>query len=230
MSEKLALQKRDVSGKKVKALRRQGLVTSVVYGKGMTPVLTQSEYNPTEAAVRIAGYHSPIDLTIGGKAQLAMVKSVDVDPVRRSILNIEFQGISADEVVWAETPITLAGLGSSEAERLHFSILQVLEVVEIKAKPADLPEALTIDVTGMAEVGESVTLGDIKLPKGVEFAEKEIDLGQVVANVYDPVAEAEAQAKADEEAAKAAAETVATEETPAENAEAPAEEEAPKTE
>jgi large subunit ribosomal protein L25 len=220
-----------VSGKKVKALRRQGLITSVVYGKGITPILTQSEYNPTEAAVSVAGYHSPINLDIDGKAQLAMVKNVDIDPVRRTILNIEFQGISADEVVLAETPITLVGLGSSEAERLHFSILQVLETVEIKAKPADLPEALEIDVTALANVGDGVNLGDIKLPKGVEFAEKEINLEQVVANVYDPIAEAEAQAKADEEAAKA---TAGAEEAPAEEATATTEgapaEDAPKAE
>ncbi|MDR2336708.1 MAG: 50S ribosomal protein L25 [Candidatus Nomurabacteria bacterium] len=229
MSEKLALQKRDVSGKKVKALRRQGLVTSVVYGRGITPILTQSEYNPTETAVTVSGYHSPINLTIDGKAQLAMVKNVDIDPVHRTILNIEFQGISADEVVWAEAPITLIGLGNSEAEKLHFSILQVLESVEVKAKPADLPEALEIDIVNLASVGDNVTLGDIKLPKGVEFAEKDIDLGQVVANVYDPIAEAEAQAKADEEAAKAAAETApATEEISA--TEAPATEEATKAE
>ncbi|MDR2063519.1 MAG: 50S ribosomal protein L25 [Candidatus Nomurabacteria bacterium] len=227
MSEKLALQKRDVSGKKVKALRRQGLVTSVVYGKGIAPILTQSEYNPTEAAVTVSGYHSPIDLTIDGKAQLAMVKNVDIDPVRRTILNIEFQGISADEVVWAETPIALVGLGNSEAEKMHFSILQVLESVEVKAKPADLPEALEIDITHLASVGDSVTLGDIKLPKGVEFAEKDVDLEQVIANVYDPIAEAEAEAKADEEAAKAAATETAAEEAPA--AEAPTES-APKAE
>ena len=90
MSEdKLALAKREVSGKKVKTLRDQGLIPSVVFG-GEAPVLTQSEYNPTEKAIRIAGYHSPIELTVDGKAQMVLVKDVAFDPVSHKILNVEF--------------------------------------------------------------------------------------------------------------------------------------------
>lgn len=63
---KLALAKREVAGKKVKNLREQGIIPSVVFGEG-EPVLTQSVYNETEKAVREAGYHSPIDLTIDGR-------------------------------------------------------------------------------------------------------------------------------------------------------------------
>ena len=87
---KLALEKREITGKKLKALRAKGLVPSVVYG-GKEPVLASSEYVPTEKVLEKAGYHSPIDLDIAGKKQLAIVKDVHIDPVsllvRLSILS-----------------------------------------------------------------------------------------------------------------------------------------------
>ena len=80
---KLALEKREITGKKLKALRAKGIIPSVVYG-GKEPVLASSEYVPTEKVLEKAGYHSPIDLDIAGKKQLAIVKDVHIDPVSRS--------------------------------------------------------------------------------------------------------------------------------------------------
>lgn len=219
--EKLALAKREVSGKKVKSLREQGLIPSVVFG-GKEPIMTQSVYNETEKAVRIAGYHSPIDLTIDGKKQMALVKNVAMDPVKRKILNIEFQAISANEVVEATTPIKLVGFESSDASKAHLVLSQVLEEIDIKAKPADLPEAIELDASKLATVEDGLTVADIVLPAGVEFADKELDKELPIANVYDPAAEA-AEREAQAEADKAADEAKAAEEAAA--AEAPAEEE-----
>ena len=219
--EKLALAKREVSGKKVKNLREQGLIPSVVFG-GKEPVMTQSAYNETEKAVRIAGYHSPIDLTIDGKKQMALVKNVAMDPVKRKILNIEFQAISANEVVEATTPIKIVGFESSDANKAHLVLSQVLEEIDVKAKPADLPEAIEIDASKLATIEDGLTVADIVLPAGVEFADKELDKELPVANVYDPATEA-AEREAQAEADKAADEAKAAEEAAA--AEAPAAEE-----
>ena len=219
--EKLALAKREVSGKKVKNLREQGLIPSVVFG-GKEPIMTQSAYNETEKAVRIAGYHSPIDLTIDGKKQMALVKNVAMDPVKRKILNIEFQAISANEVVEATAPIKLVGFETSDANKAHLVLSQVLEEIDIKAKPADLPEAIEIDASKLATVEDGLTVADIVLPAGVEFADKELDKELPVANVYDPAEEA-AEREAQAEADKAADEAKAAEEAAA--AEAPAAEE-----
>lgn len=211
--EKLALAKREVSGKKVKTLREQGLIPSVVFG-GEAPVLTQSSYNETEKAVRIAGYHSPVDLTVDGKAQMALVKNVAFDPVSHKILNVEFQAISADEVVEATTPIKLVGFESSDASKAHLVLSQVLEEIDVKAKPADLPESIEIDASKLATVEDGITIADIVLPKGVELADKELDKELAIANVYDPAAEA-AERDAKAEADKAADEAKAAEDAAA---------------
>lgn len=219
---KLALAKREVSGKKVKNLREQGIIPSVVFGNG-EPVLTQSVYNETEKAIREAGYHSPIDLTIDGKSQMALVKNVDIDPVKRLIRNIEFQAISANEVVEATTPIKVVNFETSDASKAHLVLSLVLEEIDVKAKPADLPEAIEVDASKLATVEDGLTVADIVLPKGVEFADKELDKELPIANVYDPAAEA-AEREAKAEADKAADEAKAAEDAAAAEAtEAPAE-------
>ena len=224
---KLTLKKREVKGKKIKALRAEGLIPSVVYGD-KEPILASSEYVATEKVLLNAGYHSPIDLDVDGKKKLAIVKDVQVDPVSRKIVNIEFQAISADEVVEATTPIVIVNFEASEASKIyHFAMTQTMEEIDVKAKPADLPKELTVDATALKEVDDKITIADIKLPSGVEFADKELSSEQVVASLYDPAAEAAAR---EAEAAAAAENAVEAADVPSENGSKPEEEAAEKTE
>lgn len=202
MSENtLTLEKRTETGKKLKTLRAADKIPSVIYGGQSEPILAASDYNATEKILLAAGYHSTVDLDIAGKKQLAIVKNIDIDPVTRRIMNVEFQAVSADEVIEATAPIVLTGFETSEATKLHYVVLQVMEEIEVKAKPAELPEEVTIDASGLAKLGDKLTVGDIKLPKGVELADKELSPDQVVANLYDPAAEAAAREAAEKEAA-----------------------------
>ena len=186
MSEdKLSLAKREVTGKKVKNLREQGLIPSVVFG-GKEPILTQSEYIATEKALEKVGYHSPLDLDIDGKKQMALVKVVHLDPVKQSIINIEFQAISADEVVEATTPIEIVNFEQSDANKAHLVLSVIMEEIDVKAKPADLPEAIVVDASGLKTIEDDIKISDLPLPKGVELADKELDPELIVANVYDP--------------------------------------------
>ena len=202
---KLALDKRELTGKKLKSLREKGFIPSVVYG-GKEPVLASSEYVATEKVLEGAGYHSPIDLDIAGKKSLAIVKDVAIDPVSRKILNVEFQAIKANEVVEATTPIVIVNFEASDASKLyHFAMTQAIEEIDVKAKPADLPKELEIDASKLATVEDKIVISDLALPEGVVLADKEIDPEQVIASLYDPAAEAAArEAEAEEEAVDAA--------------------------
>ena len=211
MSNQLSLEKRTIQGKQLKSLRRAGQIPSVVYGAG-DPILTTSEYIATDRVLREAGYHSPIQLTIAGQPQLAITKTVAIDPVSRRIISVEFQAISADEVVEATTPIRVINFENSEAAKLHLVIMPVLEEIEVKAKPSDLPEELTADGSKLATTEDRLTIADLILPSGVELADKELDPTTVIANVFDSAAEAAARDAADEQAE---AESTETPETPA---------------
>ena len=184
----LKLEERTVSGKKVTELRQQGLVPSVVYGGKAEPANMQSGVVETTKAARAAGKHSPVHLVINGKKSLAMIKDVDIDPVRHHVRHIAFHTIKQNDIITAEVPIHLVGQGESEAEKAGLVVLQAIEHVMIKAKPASLPEALELSIAELATTEDKLTLADITLPEGVEFNDNEQDQELVVANVYEPSA------------------------------------------
>jgi large subunit ribosomal protein L25 len=215
----LTLAVRDQQGKKVSGLRRDGFVPGVVYGEGFDPILVKSEYGVIDKVVREAGKHTPVHITVDGKKKITLIKDIARDPVRSRILNVSFHAVKASDVVHAEVPIHLVGEGESPAERAGLIVLQAIETVDIKARPADLPDALEVSIAGLATDEDKITLADITLPAGVEYADVEQDLELVVANVYEPAA-----LEAANEAAAGDA-TIDTE-VEAENGEAPAETEA----
>ena len=220
---KLSLEKRTVAGKKLAGLRADGFIPSVIYGNG-EPILAQSIYNDTEKVLRSAGYHSTIDITVDGKNSMAIVKDIAIDPVSRKIVNVEFQTVSANKAVEATAPIVIENFEESDASKLtHFALTQAIMEIDVKAKPADLPDKLTIDAAKMVELDDKLTIADIVLPAGVEFANKELNPEQVVASLYDPAAEAAAR---EAEAAKAAEEAMAAADVPSDNGSKPEEESA----
>jgi large subunit ribosomal protein L25 len=184
----LTLEKRTEQGKKVAKLRKRGIVPGVIYGQGFDPILVQAEYGPIEKVVRDAGKHTPVYVTLDGNQRIAMIKDIDRDPVKSRVRHVSFHAVKADEVVTAEVPIRLIGEGESEAEKAGLVVLQAIEEIEIKAKPADLPEALEVSIVNLATTEDKLTLGDIQLPRGVEYADAEQDLELVIANVYEPAA------------------------------------------
>lgn len=208
----LKLDARTVAGKKVAKLRKEGLVPSVVYGGKSDPISTQSGIVETTKVAHKAGKHTPIHLDLDGKKKLAIIKSIDIDPIKHQVRHLAFHTIKQNEVITTEVPLHLVGMGESEAEKAGLVVLQALEHVVIKAKPADLPEALEISVTELATTDDKLTLGDVKLPEGVEYADVEQDLELVIANVYEPSA-----LQAQNEAAAGDAEEAGAEAVEAEN-------------
>lgn len=230
----LKLDERDVHGKKVAKLRQDGLVPGVVYGAGIEPISVQVAENVFGKAYRQAGQHAPVHLTIGAKKKIAMIKDVDLDPRKRTVMHVSFHAVNATDPVIAEVPIRLVGEGESEAEKNGLIVLQTLEKIEVKALPMDLPDAVTVDITGLKEAGEKVTLADATLPEGVEFVEHESGHGDEdeedrphitdlqVASVWEPAAlqaQNEAAAGDADEETEVEAENGSEEETPSESPE-----------
>lgn len=182
----LKLNERTRLGKKAAKLRQEGFIPSVVYGGKADPIATQSPIVETTKIARAAGRHTPVHLTIDGKKKLAIIKSIDIHPLKHSVRHIAFHTIKQNESIVTQVPIILTGMGESPAERGGLVILQAIEHTEVKARPANLPESLEMSVAGLATTDDKLTLEDIQLPEGVEFADAEQDMSLVVANVYEP--------------------------------------------
>lgn len=184
----LKLDERTAAGKKVAKLRQNGLVPSVVYGGKAAPVSTQSQFVETAKVVRAAGKHTPVHLEIAGKKKLAIIKSIDFDPVKHLLRHVAFHTIKQNEKISTEVPVILKGVGESEAEKAGLVVLQTIEMLEVRALPADLPESLEVSILELAGADDKLTVADISLPSGVEFADMDQDTSLVIANVYEPSA------------------------------------------
>lgn len=184
----LKLDPRTAEGKQVIKLRETGFVPSVVYGGHGKPISMQSPMVETTKVVHTVGKHTPINLIIDGKKKLAIIKSIDFNPVGQKLRHIAFHTINQNDIITTEVPIVLIGQGESAAERAGLVILQAIEQLEIKAKPADLPESIELSIANLATAEDRLTVADINLPKGVEFADIDQDMELVIANVYEPSA------------------------------------------
>jgi large subunit ribosomal protein L25 len=185
----------------------------VLYGRDLESTLLSVSPGDLEKATSTASAENIlIDLTsTDGESmrnQRAMIREIQVDPVKRNILHVEFLGISMDRQITVEVPINLVGdpVGVSAGGMLQ----QVLWSVEISCLPDRIPDTLELDVSSLA-MGHSLHVSDLRAPGGVELLS---DPRLTLATVLAPkrVEEKPAAPAEGEELAEAAPETEETEE------------------
>lgn len=142
-----------------------------------------------------AGKHHPVELKIGDKQKLALIKDVDFDPRKHQLRHVVFQAIKQNEKTTAEIPVVLVG-EEIPAEKKSLLVLTQLDSVQVEALPRDLPDEVTVDATKLEEVGDHLYVSDIDVPNGVTIlSDSEASLA-VVEMPKDQIAEADAAAAA----------------------------------
>lgn len=190
----LDLHKREVVGKRLRALRASGQVPIVIHNHGKDSISAQSEYRALFKVYQQAGKHTPVELSLEGKKILAIIKDAHFEPVKHGLEHAVFQSIRQNEKVKSEVPIELVG-EEIPAEKKGLLILRHLEKVEIEALPKNLPDKFEVDATSLAEEGDRLTVADIVLPEGVTLL---TDVEHGIASVEvprDQIAEANASAE-----------------------------------
>lgn len=210
---------REIVGRKVKKLRDDGLLPVTVYGKKVDSqnlVVSASDFAKTYMETGETGL---IELAVGSDLKPVLVHHVQRDPVRNTILHVEFHQVDLKEKVHANVPLVLVGEAPAVAQKVGV-LLTLLSEIEVEALPTDLPEKIEVDVTSLAEVGQELKVSDLRAPSGVavlsDAAISVVKVGELVSK------EAEEQAAAEVAAAEEAA-APAEGEAPAEDAEKPAE-------
>lgn len=194
----LKLQERTIVRKGLHGLREQGLVPAVIYNHGQASIHVMAPELELERIYEAAGGHHPLNLEVGDQQFLALIKDAHFNPVKRRLQHVVFQAIRRDEKVEAEVPIHLEG--EIPAERSGLQILHHLDHVEIEALPANLPDALIADVTVLAEIGDKITVADLKVPDGVTIlTEPEQSIAAVVEPKENVVEEPEVETVEGEE-------------------------------
>ena len=198
MSDAIVLEanKREVVGKKLHALRDQGLVPATIYEKGKESVNVQVPYMALVKAYAHAGMGQPVELTVEKKKYLTMITDVHTDPVKHQIVHVAFHAVNANDPVEAEVPVHIEG--DVPAEKVGNFIVRPHDHVTVKALPADLPEALTVSADKLVEPGDHLTAADLSLPANVELiSEPET----VLATVEEPRVQEEPEASEEVDAA-----------------------------
>jgi large subunit ribosomal protein L25 len=184
----LDLQTRETVGKGLNALRRSGQVPAVIHDHGKDSVIVQGEYMNVYKTVNQAGKNHPIAVSVGGKKYTALVKDVSLDPRKGTYTHIVFNAVNANETVTAEVPLHAKydeENESSPAERAGLIVLHNVEVVEVEALPANLPDALYFNGETLVEAGNQLTVADLIVPKNVTIKTEE---STVIATVFEPSA------------------------------------------
>lgn len=212
----LSLQERTIVGKQVRALRRDGLVPAVIHDHGKDSLHVMAPYVEISKTYEKAGKHHTVNLDVGSKKFMALIKDVDFDPRKHMVRHVVFNAIKADEKQQTEVPVHYVE-GEIPAEKAGHMVIRSLESVEIEALPKDLIDELLIDVSGLTEIGDKVTVADIKAPAGVVII---TDPEHPIATVEETKAEMseEAETEATEAVSAADVPTVGSEEAAPEKA------------
>lgn len=223
----LKVAKRTVFGKKLKALRREGVLPGNVYGKDIESTAVQLPVKDFQAIYKEVGSSGVVYLDIDGTSKPVLIHALAYDYVNNVPLHADFFQVNLKEKVKTMVPLHVVGEAKAVTEKLGM-LMQPVSEIEVEALPTDLPDALEIDVTDLAEVGQNLKVADIKKSADVEIL---TDAEQVVASIAELVSEEAEEQAAEEAAAAEAASEGAEGEAPAEGEEAkeetPTEEEKP---
>ena len=163
MSEKnkLTVQKREISGKKVKRLRALGFVPANIYGSKIESIAIQVKLEDLKKAYKEAGETSIIDISIEGEktTRPVLIAKLQVSPLKKQILHVDLRQVDLKEKITADVPLVL--INESPAESLGALIIKLKDVVSVEALPMDIPEKITVDISKLNQVGDSLTVADL---------------------------------------------------------------------
>ena len=207
--ETLQAEKRDVKGTTAsKRLRRAGVVPAVIYGSNQREYMIQlNSKSFFDVARKQASQNFIVNLEIEGaqeKSKLAIVQDIQRDPLNGSLIHVDFRAVSETDTIFATVPIQT--LGEPVGVKAGGLLEQVIREIEVSCRPADLPETIQNDVSGL-EIGDSLKVADLNIPEGVSI---KMDGDVIVALVVQTRAAASSKG-----GGAAAAATAAVEEAPA---------------
>lgn len=201
----LTVEPRESRGRtEVRKLRAEGLLPGVIYGLGIEPVALSVPRSELLRVLHQHGAHPLVTIKVNGgpgaseREYLALVKDLQIDPVRQLALHVDFHRVQEDKPVATEVEVHLEG--TAAGVKVGGIMETVIRIVAIEALPRDLPEAINFDVSAM-DIGSTARVGDLVAPPGVTIL---TDPEQTLCTVVAPKVEEEISLSAEEAEALAA--------------------------
>ena len=165
----LSATNRTVLGKKVRRLRREGVLPANVYGRGVDSTAIQLDGRDFRRAIRQAGIRSMFELAIEGEPESrhVLVRGLDREGGTGDPIHVDFYQVDLNNPIQTTIAIRLIGVAPAVTD-LGGTLLQNLETVAIRCLPLDIPEAIELDVSALESFELSLNVGDLNVPVGVE--------------------------------------------------------------
>jgi large subunit ribosomal protein L25 len=195
MTERLVIEAeaREVVGKQVGQLRREGWIPGVIYGR-QAPQSVQMEQKALRRALRVVGTSHLADVSVGGKTRTVLVREIQQHPTRGDIVHVDFLEVDMKTKLRGAAELVGAGEAAPEAEGLGVATLMLREV-EIECFPDDLVAQIEVDLSAIRTADDVIHVRDLTAPKGVDIL---TDADLVVARFeYAATEEAEGEEEGD---------------------------------
>lgn len=163
----LQAESRTVLGKRVKQLRRDGLVPGNLYGRGQESQAIQANLTEIQRVFGSVDRNAVVDMSIDGSSETipVVLREVQRHPVTRNFLHLDFYQVDLTRAIHSEARLVL--IGASEAETMGGTVVQSLEAVMLEALPNAMPSVLEVDISVLTDFGHSVLVRDLELPENV---------------------------------------------------------------
>ncbi len=207
---KITADTRTVLGRKVKRLRKEGILPANIFGKKVKSTAIQLPIKEFAKVFSEAGETSIIEVELNKTKHPVLVSNIQVDPLSNNPIHVDFMEVDLKEKVTAQVPVEVVGESPAEKQGLG-TVVQYVDEIEVEALPTDLPEQFIIDLTKLEEVDQQVKIGDIKYDSSkVEIKD---DMETIVVKV-EPQREEEPEPVAPAEEVEAETPSDTTAETP----------------
>lgn len=193
-------EKRDLIGKQVRQLRRQGKIPAVIYGNKIQSQAITLDFREASRSLEGLSSSSLIEIQLDGNAHPVIVRERQMNYIRAEIIHVDFQEVSLTETI--RTSVTIHLEGDAPAVKDHDAVLTTaLTEIEVEALPQDLPEKFLVDVSVLKNIGDSIFVKDIVAPENVTILtdpEEMIVLASYSSTGMDEEEEEEEEVSADE--------------------------------
>ncbi len=211
---KLIVLTREILGKKVKRLRRDGFMPANIYGNNIASTPVQVKLDEFRKIFKEVGETGIIDVEAEGTLRPVLIKNLQMDVRSHTPLHADFYQVNLKEKIKAMIPLIVTGEAKAVTDKVGL-VLQTLSEVEVEALPEELPDQIDVNVENLASLDEHITVEQLSVPSGVTIL---TDPSQTVVKISEltaPEPEPEPEVAAAEATEGEAAEETAPTEAPA---------------
>lgn len=157
----LSAEERKISGRKVKNLRKLGIIPGNISGKKVKSEAVQVVLKDFEKIYKEVGETGLVDLKVGAKVHPVLIHNLQLNPVSEAPVHVDFLEVDLKEKVEASVPVEIVGESPAEKQGIG-TVVQYVNEIKVEALPTDLPEKFTVDTSELSEVDQAVYVKDLK--------------------------------------------------------------------